>query len=226
MSKYYAVRKGLKIGIFNTWSETEKLVKGFKGAQYKSFKNKTDAENYIRGTTIVSSNPNKINIKPVCGLRVRAHGIGMIELIATHAVFYTDGSCVNKIGGYGYVNLTMNGHVPVSGKVPYYPTTNQVSELYAILQAINYANIHHPRMPVLIYTDSKYSIGCLTQWCWNWMKNGWVNSKGKPVENQELIKLILEVMKHIKVKFTHVKAHNGDKYNEIADKLANEGRFK
>ena len=35
MAKYYAVKKGRKIGIFSTWEECESMVKGFKGALYK-----------------------------------------------------------------------------------------------------------------------------------------------------------------------------------------------
>lgn len=45
--KYYAVRKGKKTGIFNTWDECKKNVDGFSGAQYKSFKTKEEALAYI-----------------------------------------------------------------------------------------------------------------------------------------------------------------------------------
>lgn len=45
--KYYAVRKGTKTGIFNTWDECKKNVDGFSGAQYKSFKTKEEALAYI-----------------------------------------------------------------------------------------------------------------------------------------------------------------------------------
>ena len=42
MAKYYAVKKGRKIGIFSTWEECESMVKGFKGALYKSFSSLED----------------------------------------------------------------------------------------------------------------------------------------------------------------------------------------
>ncbi|MCM8820258.1 MAG: hypothetical protein NC925_05630, partial [Candidatus Omnitrophica bacterium] len=44
-------------------------------------------------------------------------------------IIYTDGSCVNEVGGYGFV--TTRGHKE-NGKVPSSPTTNNVAELYAI----------------------------------------------------------------------------------------------
>ena len=37
--KYYAVRKGREIGIFTDWSECEKQIKGYSGAEFKSFFN-------------------------------------------------------------------------------------------------------------------------------------------------------------------------------------------
>lgn len=38
MTKFYAVRKGKKTGIFSTWDECKEQVTGYKGAIYKSFK--------------------------------------------------------------------------------------------------------------------------------------------------------------------------------------------
>ncbi|SDY15946.1 ribonuclease H1 domain-containing protein [Lachnobacterium bovis] len=45
--KFYAVRKGYKTGVFNTWAECEKAVKGFKGAMYKSFLTLDEAKEYL-----------------------------------------------------------------------------------------------------------------------------------------------------------------------------------
>lgn len=42
--KYYAVLKGRKTGIFESWSECEEQIKGFIGASYKAFKNRLAAE--------------------------------------------------------------------------------------------------------------------------------------------------------------------------------------
>lgn len=35
--KFYAVKKGKNIGVYNTWDECKKQVNGFSGAEYKSF---------------------------------------------------------------------------------------------------------------------------------------------------------------------------------------------
>lgn len=47
MVKLYAVRKGKNTGIYNTWAEAEQEVKGFNGAEFKSFKNMEDALDYM-----------------------------------------------------------------------------------------------------------------------------------------------------------------------------------
>ena len=41
--KFYAVRKGIKTGIFTDWNEVDLIVKNFSGAEYKSFKEKKEA---------------------------------------------------------------------------------------------------------------------------------------------------------------------------------------
>ena len=41
--KYYAIKVGRETGIYTSWEEAEKLVKGFHDAKYKSFKTRKDA---------------------------------------------------------------------------------------------------------------------------------------------------------------------------------------
>ena len=48
MSKYYAVKKGRNIGIFNTWDECLESTKGFPGAIFKSFNSEEEAKAFFR----------------------------------------------------------------------------------------------------------------------------------------------------------------------------------
>ena len=41
---FYAVAKGRKAGLFTNWGDCKKQVDGFKGAKYKGFNSKEDAE--------------------------------------------------------------------------------------------------------------------------------------------------------------------------------------
>ena len=47
-NRYYAVRVGVKPGIYSTWGECEPMVRGFKGAVHKSFRTRSEAERFMR----------------------------------------------------------------------------------------------------------------------------------------------------------------------------------
>ena len=103
--------------------------------------------------------------------------------------------------------------------------TNQRAELTAILRALDIAPRHRD---VTIYTDSRYSIDCVTNWYKSWQRNGWVNSKHKPVENKDLVQDIREKMEERDLLkrgtyFVWVKGHANDVGNIAADRLAVQG---
>ena len=54
---FYAVAKGVKIGIFNTWAECASYTQGYGGSVYKKFKTKKEAEKFIEDCTIKLENP-------------------------------------------------------------------------------------------------------------------------------------------------------------------------
>ena len=70
---FYAVRKGRVTGIFATWRECERHVKGYSGAQFKGFKTEAEAEEYLEMAIITdcadSSGdelpPSRIKLVPV-----------------------------------------------------------------------------------------------------------------------------------------------------------------
>ena len=60
----------------------------------------------------------------------------------------------------------------------------------------------------------------ITDWIKKWKLNNWKGSNKKPVKNKDLwIKLDNACLKH-KVTWKWVKAHAGNKYNNLADELA------
>mmetsp|Transcript_46418 Transcript_46418/g.112519 ORF Transcript_46418/g.112519 Transcript_46418/m.112519 type:complete len:346 (-) Transcript_46418:1753-2790(-) len=46
--KFYAVAKGRKVGIFQTWDECKTQVHGFQGSRYKGFKTQSEAMEFIK----------------------------------------------------------------------------------------------------------------------------------------------------------------------------------
>lgn len=54
-NKYYAVKVGRNTGVYTSWPECEKQVKGYNGAVYKSFSDINDAKDYL-GITVEDNN--------------------------------------------------------------------------------------------------------------------------------------------------------------------------
>ena len=82
---------------------------------------------------------------------------------------------------------------------------------------------NNPRFCLVIKTDSKYVIGCLTDWLEKWEENGWLNSRGSPVSNQDLIKQAAELQENIEVGGEIIFQYIPREENQEADRLANLG---
>lgn len=124
-------------------------------------------------------------------------------------IAYTDGSCDNLSpygeGGSAYVILK-DGWVVKESQKGFVGTTNNRMEMLAIISAINSL----PKgSSITIYTDSQYSILAFTK-------------VKKAKKNLDLINLYHHCAAKLKnIEFVWVKGHNGNKYNEIVDSMAN-----
>lgn len=136
---------------------------------------------------------------------------------------YTDGACSPNpgIGGWGavFVNEVNGKTIEISGAVE--KSTNNIMELTAVVNALEFLLRRTGPQFVRVYSDSKYLLNGITGWIHNWKKNCWVASNGDPVKNRDLWMRLDELRtEHKIVVFEYVPAHNGYKYNEIADDLA------
>lgn len=132
-----------------------------------------------------------------------AHGTGH-HAKAIHV--YADGACSGNPGpaGLGVVVLDTESRVELSEYIG--QGTNNIAELTAILRALG--ETADSDRPLVIHTDSSYSIGVL--------QKGW-----KAKANQELVAELREHLKHRKgVKLVYVPGHAGVRWNERADSLA------
>ena len=46
--RWYAVRKGFRPGIYSSWAECEKIVRGYSGAEFRGFRTLVEAKDYMR----------------------------------------------------------------------------------------------------------------------------------------------------------------------------------
>jgi ribonuclease HI len=132
---------------------------------------------------------------------------------------YTDGACLGNPGrgGWGAILIYKEHQKKISGTER--ESTNNRMELRAPIEALR---LLKKSSEVTIHTDSKYVMDGITQWIFNWKKNGWKSAKKDPIKNSELWReLDAEVEKH-KIIWKWVKGHSGNHFNEIVDQLARE----
>ena len=131
---------------------------------------------------------------------------------------YTDGACSGNPGKGGWAAIILDSDLnqtSISGSES--NTTNNRMELLAAIMALKKIK---KKSDITIFTDSKYVKDGITDWIKKWKLNSWKSSNKKPVKNKDLwIKLDNSCLKH-RVTWRWVKAHAGNKYNSLADKLA------
>jgi ribonuclease HI len=133
-------------------------------------------------------------------------------------VIYTDGACSGNPGpgGWGAVILDEEkNETNISGEEK--STTNNRMELMAPIMALRKIKKFSE---VIIYTDSTYLKNGITIWIKNWEINGWMSKNKKPIKNKDLWVTLSKLSEEQNIDWKWIKAHTGNKYNEIADKLA------
>ena len=122
---------------------------------------------------------------------------------------YTDGACSGNqssenVGGWGSI-LEFGEHKRemFGGEAN---TTNNRMELTAVIEAFKALN--QGGQTVEVFTDSAYVANCFREkWYESWEKNKWKNAARKSVENQELWRELLALVRQHDVKFYRVKGH-------------------
>ena len=191
--KYYAVKKGLKTGIFRTWDECKASVSGYSGAVYKSFQSEEEARSFLG----LNGQKEEGVQNPCC-----------VEI-------YVDGSYNSATGEFSYGMVVLLG-----GQEETYSQSFQDEELATMRNvageikgaeaAMQYA-LDHGIREIAIYHDYEG----IAKWC----LGEWKTNK----EGTKAYKAFYDKAKsRVKIRFVKVAGHSGNKYNDMADKLAKE----
>ncbi|KAL7904201.1 ribonuclease H-like domain-containing protein [Trichoderma velutinum] len=153
---------------------------------------------------------------------------------------YTDGGCRHngKLGAKGAAaaafknrNGTYKGGWTQS--LPRNPIpTNQRTELTTIIVALELALEKrkqldtNPYLDVKIYSDSRYTIECMTTWIYKWTKNGWINAAGNRVANRDLLKQASDLDDKLREAGDVDYVWISREQNQYADRLCNDAMDK
>lgn len=147
MAKFYTVRKGHNPGVYTSWAECQEQVKGFSGAEFKSFGTKAAAdEALVNGWANTAA-----RVKKPANAAPAAAQDGFIKESLS-----VDAACSGNPGPMEYqcVNTVDNSHVFTSTLFPV--GTNNIGEFLAVVDALRYLQEIGSDMPV--YTDSVSAI--------------------------------------------------------------------
>lgn len=211
--KFYGVRVGRNPGVYETWSECEKEVKGFPNAKFKSFSTKDEALRYI-GTVSESI------INTSLGIDEQIDN----DLKDGYLVAFTDGSYDKNINKYSYgvcliesqssgVFLTELCNSGNNDK--YLPAKNIAGEVLGAINALEWA-VSNNYKKIKIYHDYE-GIS-------KWINGEWKCSS--PV-SEMYYKVYENRFKDYfdSIAFFKVTAHSGIQYNDTADSLAKQALF-
>ena len=192
-TKYYAVRNGRSTGVFSTWAECQKQVTGFPGAVFKSFTTIEEAEAFVKSDVSTQA--------PV------------IEKEPDTLVAYVDGSYNVVDGSFSYGMVLIHGAIEQSFCQRFEDEElaamrNVAGEIKGAEAAMRYA-VTHGFSKLYIYHDYEG----IAKWC----KGEWKANKDGTKAYKAYYDSICD---NLQVVFVKVAAHTGDKYNEMADKLA------
>lgn len=186
MKKYYAVKEGKNIGIYESWEECKEQVHGYSGAVYKSFQNREDALNFIKGEK---------------------------ECVKSETYAYVDGSfsLENFEFSFGAI-IFHNGEVLEFSEKFSDPELavmrNVAGEIKGAEFVMRYCAEHNIKN-----IDIYYDYMGIEKWC----TGEWKANKQGTLSYRDYYNSIKD---KVKINFIKVKGHSGDKYNDLADKLA------
>ena len=195
--KVYAVRKGRTTGLFMSWDDCKAQVDGFAGAEYKSFADPADAMAYL-GLTSGGS----------------ASGSGFPEGVRA----YVDGSFDAANGRYSC------GVVIVKTDAEGRSETTELNAAFDDAEAAQQRNIAGEIMGSKLAIDHCMANGIKSVEIYHDYEGVGAWADGRWKANNPLTKgyrdYIADARKSMDIRFVKVKAHAGNKYNELADRLA------
>lgn len=188
------------------------------------FSDQITLEDYRKASKLIEASLKMILTLPTAQLKstLSKSQSEITEECRWKEVIYTDGACSGNPGpgGYGIVIITNdNEDHPSRFQRGYRRTTNNRMELMAVINALSLPRTKP--FDITIVTDSKYVVDAINKgWLESWHAKDYLKTA-----NSDLWKELHRIMTSMKdkgfnISFEWIKGHNGNKWNEMADRLA------
>ena len=208
--KFYAVKKGLTPGVYTSWADCQAQIDGFSGAIFKGFETLEEAKNFIGEETEVFGD---IGQKETVSEEKEATPAEICADAGTDAVAYVDGSydVTNGSYSYGMVMFYNGGEEHFSEKFENSDLAsmrNVAGEIEGARAAMQYCLDKGIKSLTVFHDYIGIAAWCTGEW------------KAKQEGTIDYALFYRMASLSVDIRFQKVKGHSGDKYNELADKLA------
>lgn len=180
--KFYVIWNGHKTGVFNSWSVCKKHITNFKGAQYKSFISKTEAEKAFKGKYIdyVGKETKKEKLSPEVLKKIGKPNLSSISV---------DAACSGNPGKMEYRGVDTETKKQLFIQGPFERGTNNIGEFLALVHGLGFLKQRNSNLP--IYSDSRIAI--------SWVKKGQCRTNLQiTTENKPLFDFVKRAEKWLK----------------------------
>jgi ribonuclease HI len=147
--RFYVIWRGKETGVFDSWDECEKHIRGFAGAEYKSFPTRELAEKAYQGnsTNYLGKDFNKAEISEE---KRKLIGEPVSESLSV------DAACSGNPGVMEYRGVDTKSGIELFRGGPYENATVNIGEFLALVHGLAYLKERNSNVP--IYSDSRTAI--------------------------------------------------------------------
>lgn len=180
--KYYVVWEGHKPGIYKSWADCQKQIKGYPNAKFKSFPSKETAEHAFNNSTYEE------NITPK-GKKAKVNIEAFRHEIIQDSIS-VDAACSGNPGIMEYRGVWTNNAKEIFRIGTFQNSTNNIGEFLALIHGLAYLQ-KEGRYNLPIYSDSRTAM--------SWVRNRKVKTILKKTEsNKDSFELIDRGLKWLK----------------------------
>lgn len=180
--KFYVVWKGKHSGIFETWDDCKAQIKGYKGAQYKSFSTFAVAKKAFNGN-YADYSKSKSKVLKLSQEELLKYGTPNYHSISV------DAASSGNPGVMEYQGVDTKTKKLLFKQGPFKQGTNNIGEFLALVHGIAY--LKERKSDRILYTDSRIAMG--------WVRKKTCNTKlQESAKNKAVFDMIRRAIKWLK----------------------------